>query len=79
MSNMSIYNEGKIIHGIKRKQIDKPQLKDEFGRLPGQYQIWRQHVSEMETWSPFMGQEFLNLIGQFVRSQPLDSHRHNEM
>jgi hypothetical protein len=46
MSNMSIYNEGKTIHGMKGKQIDKAQRK-RFGHLPGRYQILRQHIIEM--------------------------------
>jgi hypothetical protein len=44
----------KINTGQKENKLIKHNGKYEFGRLPGRYQILRQHVIEMETWS-FLG------------------------
>jgi hypothetical protein len=41
----------KINTGQKENKLIKHNRKYEFGRLPGRYQILRQHIIEMETWS----------------------------
>ena len=37
--------------GQNENKVRRPNGKDDFGRLPGRYQILRQHIIEMETWS----------------------------
>jgi hypothetical protein len=39
--------------GQNENKVRRPNGKDDFGRLPGRYQILRQHIMiiEMETWS----------------------------
>jgi hypothetical protein len=63
----------KINKGQKENKLIKHNGKDEFGRLPGRYQIWRQHVSEMETWSPFRGQGLVGTYNFLCRSNSLEA------
>jgi hypothetical protein len=44
----------KINKGQKENKLIKHNGKYEFGHSPGWYQILRQHIIEMETWS-FLG------------------------
>jgi hypothetical protein len=46
----------KINMGQKENKLIKHNGKYEFGRLPGRYQILRQHIIEMDL-VPFRGQE----------------------
>jgi hypothetical protein len=41
----------KINTGQKENKLIKHNRKYEFGHLPGWYQILRQHIIKMETWS----------------------------
>ncbi|KIM79821.1 hypothetical protein PILCRDRAFT_545979 [Piloderma croceum F 1598] len=62
----------KIKTGQKENKLINHNRKYEFGRLPGRYQIWRQHVSEMETWSPFRGQELYRTVYYYYFRQNLE-------
>src|ERR1700733_12823824 len=49
----------KINTGQKENKLIKHNGKYEFGRLPGRYQILRQHIIEMETWSLLGARNFI--------------------
>jgi hypothetical protein len=55
----------KINTGQKENKLIKHNGKYEFGRLPGRYQILRQHIIEMETWSLLGARNYKAEMGQF--------------
>jgi hypothetical protein len=55
----------KINKGQKENKLVKHNGKYEFGRLPGRYQILRQHIIKMETWSLLGARNYKAEMGQF--------------